>query len=330
MRLETNREFFLHKLAELGLDVAPHELVIGVDGLRTFLKDREDIWIKLSKFRKSWETYHWRSWKQDAHMLDVWAVRFGGAKNLMRFLCFEKIETTLEIGGDSYNILGQWPELMLHGIEAKDEAYLSAVTKRQEMPEELTHIMEKFSPFMRECGAAIQWSMEVRVADEGNFFIDGTLRGGLPSTATLIKAKNTSQIIYHGAHGEMVQPEYGYKFSAECMVKITGADGAWNTVVLEPEVEESLMLADYCVVDAQAWFPADDKAVEEIGWLVATGDTPTEVAKEMNRLADLLPDGADASVEALASIIREISEEEEKGIKFTSLPMPDESVVLEK
>jgi hypothetical protein len=198
------------------------------------------------------------------------------------------------------------------------------------MPEELTHIMEKFSPFMRECGAAIQWSREVRVSDEGNFFIDGTLRGGLPSTATLIKAKNTSQIIYHGAHGEMVQPEYGYKFSAECMVKITGADGAWNTVVLEPEVEESLMLADYCVVDAQAWFPADDKAVEEIGWLVATGDTPTEVAKEMNRLADLLPDGADASVEALASIIREISEEEEKGIKFTSLPMPDESVVLEK
>jgi 1-acyl-sn-glycerol-3-phosphate acyltransferase len=159
---------------------------------------------------------------------------------------------------------------------------------------------------------AIQWSMEVRVSDEGNFFIDATVRGGLPSTASLMKAKNFCQIIYHGAHGEMVEPEYGYKFSAECMVKITGADGAWNTVVLEPEIQDALMLADCCEVDEQPWFPADDKAVEEVGWLCATGDTPTEVAKEMNRLADLLPDGADASVEALASIIREISEEEER------------------
>jgi hypothetical protein len=330
MRLETNREFFLKKLEELGLDVAPHEIVVGTDALRAFLKDREDIFIKLSKFRKSWETYHWRSWKQDAHMLDYWAVKFGGARNLIRFLCFEKIETTLEIGGDTYNVHGEWPDTMLHGLEHKDEAYFSAVTKRKEMPEELTEIMDKFSPFMRECGAATQWSMEVRVADEGNFFIDATVRGGLPSTASLLKAKNVSQIIYHGAHGEMVEPEYGFKFSAECMVKIKSEDGIWGTIVLEPELKDALLLADCCEVEGQDWFPSDDKDIEHVGWLRATGDTPTEVAKEMNRLADLLPDGADASVEDLAAIIREIEEEEKQGIHFTDLPMPDQGVVLEQ
>lgn len=329
MRLETNREFFLHKLKDLGLDVPPHEIVVGVDGLRSFLKEREDIWIKLSKFRKSWETYHWRSWKEDSHMLDVWAVRFGGAKNLMRFICCYKIETTLEIGGDTINVLGRWPDVMLHGLEAKDEAYLSVVTKRSEMPKELTDIMQAFTPFMQSSGAATQWSMEVRVAEDGNFFTDATLRGGLPSTASLMKAKNVSQIFYHGAHGDLVEPEYGFKFSAECMVKIKGCDGAWSTVVLEPELRDAIMMADCCEIDEQEWFPADDKAVEEIGWLRSTGDTPTEVAKEMNRLADLLPDGADASVEALASIIREIEQEAEAGIKFTDQKMPLPEVVLD-
>jgi hypothetical protein len=83
------------------------------------------------------------------------------------------------------------------------------------------------------------------------------------------------------------------------------------------------------MVDGQIWYPADEKPIEELGWLVATGDTPTECAKEMNRLADLLPDGADAAVEELADIIREIEEAEDKGIKFTDQPMPEPEVVLE-
>lgn len=329
MRLETDREFFLGKLKELGLDVAPHEIVVGVTALRAFLKDREDIFIKVSKFRKSWETYHWRTWKEDEHMLDVWAVRFGGARELIRFLCFEKIETTLEIGGDTYNIDGEWPKMMLHGLEHKDEAYFSAVTKRSEMPKELTQIMDKFSPFMGSVGARIQWSMEVRVSDKGNFFIDATIRGGLPSTASFLKAKNVGQVIYHGAQGELVEIDYGFKFSAECMVKIKSADGAWGTVVLHDELKDAILLADCCEIDGQPWFPADDKAIEEIGWLCATGDSPTEVAKEMNRLADLLPDGADASVESLADIIREIEDEEEHGIPFTTQKMPSPEIVLE-
>lgn len=329
MRLETNREFFLQTLKALGLDVAPHKIVVGITALREFLKDKEDLFIKLSKWRATWETYHWRSWNQDAHRLDVWAVKFGGVREKIRFLCFDKIDTVLEIGGDTYNVFGEWPETMLHGIEAKDSAYFSAVTKRKNMPEELTLIMDAFSPVLRATNYCAQWSMEVRVAKEGNFFIDATARGGLPSTASFLAAKNTSQIIFHGAKGEMVPIDYGYQFSAECMVKIRGEDGAWDTIVLPEELKSALVLSDCCESDGQPWFPADDKPIEEIGWLRATGNTPTEVAEEMNRLADLLPDGADAAVESLADILREIEAEHEQGIKFTDQPLPDPEIVLE-
>lgn len=328
MMLETDREFFLNKLEELGLDVPQYEIIVGTTALRAFLKDREDIFIKVSKFRRSWETYHWRSLAQDGHMLPYWEVKFGGKRETIRFLCFDKIETTLEIGGDTYNVAGQWPQMMSHGLEAKDEALFSAITKRPEMPEELTHIMDAFTPFLTKCGGANQMSFEVRVTDIEAFWIDSTNRGGLPSTASFLKAKNVSEVIYAGAQGELVEIDYGFKFSAECMVKIKSADGVWGTIVLPDELKDEVLLADYCEEDGQPWFPADDAAICEVGWLVATGDTPTEVAKRMNELADLLPDGADASVEALAEIIREIESEHEQGIKFTDQPLPDPEIVL--
>lgn len=330
MRLEQDREFFLNKLESLGLDVPPHEIVVGISALRDYLQDKEDIWIKMSTWRGSWETKHWRNQKVDGHHIDCWAVKFGGIREQVVFLCFPKIDTKLEIGADTYCIDGQWPKLMLHGIEAKDAAYFSAVTERDKMPEELTHIMDAFSPFLGQVGYRCQWSMEARVTEDKVFFLDATTRGGLPSTASQLCAmSNFPEVVYHGAHGDFVEPEYDYKFTAECMVKIHGEPGCWETIDLPEELKPWLKLSDYCEVNGQPWFPADDGTIEEVGWLCSTGNTPTECAKRMNELADMLPDGADAAVESLADIIREVESEEEQGIHFTDKPMPSPEVVLE-
>jgi hypothetical protein len=145
MRLELDREFFLKKLAELGLDVAPHEIVVGLTALQEYLKGKEDIYIKVSKWRGSWETFHWRSQARDGHRFAIWGVRFGGLQEKIRFICFAEIKTNLEIGADTYSIEGEWPTMMLHGIEKKDEAYFAAVTEREKMPEEMLPIMDAFS-----------------------------------------------------------------------------------------------------------------------------------------------------------------------------------------
>jgi hypothetical protein len=330
MSLEQDRLFFLEKLEELGLDVPPYEVVKGVSNLGAFLKSKKDIWIKVSKWRGTWETFHWRSWGQDWNNIDIWAVKFGGLKEHITFICFPKIETDLEIGADTYNIGGQWPSQMLHGIERKDAAYFSSVTTKEDMPEQLIPIMDAFSPFLHEVGYRSQWSMEVRVTDEKNFFIDATTRGGLPSSATFLSAKNVAEVIFEGAHGNFVEIDYGFLFSAECMVKIHGLPRTWETVELEPEVKEAMLLQNFCEVDGNIWLPADDdEAITDIGWLCVTGNTPTEVAERMNELADMLPDGADAQVEALSDVIKEVEEEKSQGIFFTDIPMPDPEVVLE-
>lgn len=330
MRLELDRMFFLKTLKDLGLDVPKFDVVTGVSALADYLKDKKDVFIKISRWRGSWETLHWYSQAEDGHRIAEWAVKFGGAKEKVRFLCFAKIDTKLELGCDTFNINGQWPKHVVHGIEKKDCAYFAAVTPLKDMPPEITDIMHAFSPVLQKLGYACQWAMEVRVADTGNFFIDATTRLGLPSTASqLINMKNFPEVVYHGAHGELVEPEYEKPFTAECMVKIHGKPGSWDTVILDPELDKHFKAFDCCLIDGQLWFPPDEAPVEEIAWLVSTGDTPTECAEEMNRLADLLPDYADAQVEALADIIREIEEAEEKGIKFTDEKMPPAEVVLE-
>lgn len=330
MKLETNREFFLEQLKELGLDVPPHDKVVGITALGEYLKDKEDIFIKLSRWRKTWETKHFRNWQLDGHKLPLWAVKFGGVREYIPFLCFHKIETQLEIGGDTFVVDGQWAQTQLHGIEKKDEAYFAAVTPRDKMPEELTHIMDAFSPYLAQTQARTQWSMEVRVAESGVYFIDATLRGGLPSTGSqLVAVKNFPELLWHGAHGELLVPEYRYKFTAECAVRIKGDAGSWETLIIPRELKPYLKVCDCCQVDDQIWIPADDEPTEEIGWLVSAGDTPTECAKQMNELADQLPEGAEAAVESLADIIREIEAEEEQGIPFTDQPLPDPEIVLE-
>lgn len=329
MKLEQGRLFFLEKLKELGLDVPPHEVIAGTTNLALFLKDKEDIWIKVSKWRGTWETTHWRNWRLDSGLLDEWAVKWGGIKETVKFICFPKIDTDLEIGADTYCIDGKWPSTMLHGIERKDAAYFSAVTRRDEMPEQMLPIMETFSGFLKEAGYRNQWSMEVRVKDDKNYFIDATTRGGLPSTGTFLAAKNTAEVIYAGAHGELVEIDYGFKFSAECMVNSKGSTDAWLVAEFEPETRDHFLLQQCCGEDGLIWYPPLEGGGKHLGWLWATGDTPEETLLAMNELADSLPDGFDAQVEDLAAVIREIGSGQEQGIQFTSQPMPEPDIVLE-
>lgn len=331
MVLEQDRLFFLKKLSELGLDVPRYDVVKGLGALRTYLTDKSDIYLKVSKWRGSFETTHFRSMAEDSGLLDLWAVRFGGLKDLVTFLCFPKIDTDLEIGADTYCIDGEWPDMMLHGVERKDQAYLSAVMPRTKMPEQLLPIMDALSPYLKEVQYRQQWSMEVRIKEPRHYFIDATCRGGLPSTGSQILAmRNLPEVIYHGARGQMVQPDYSAKFTAECMLNVHGQENAWHTEIFPKELRPHLMLMDCCEVAGQPWWPAEDNgSISELGWLVATGDTPEECAREMNRLSDLLPDGVDASVEALADVIRELHQEQEQGIKFSSLPLPEPEIVLE-
>ena len=330
--IELNREKFARILKETGLEVFPHDVVVGVEALRDYLKDKEDKFIKISRWRGDLETCHWRSYASDSALLDQWGLKFGPLP--MRFLVCDPIDTDLEIGGDTYSVLGQWPSLMLNGLEWKDSAYLSAVTKREDMPEQIQEVMQALSPVFKAHGVANEFSSEIRIEKNTGkaFFTDPTMRGGLPSTGSQLMAwKNISEIVLAGAHGELVDPVPDCQYTAEAILKTKSNRKGWECLEIPEELVPDVKLASCCFHDGQYCIPPDDEGEKAIGWLVATGNTPSETLENLKGMAKELPDGVSADVESLANIIQEVESAEKEGVPFgdPNDPMPEPAEAIE-
>lgn len=324
--LETDREKFLDTLKRVGLEVPPHQVCVGITELRKHLKERENAYVKISKFRGSLETHHWRSWRLDENWLDLIAVRFGAVRDLVRFLVFDNIEADVEIGCDTFCVDGVWPELALHGVECKDSGYLSAVTPRGELPEIAQQVLEAFGPELAKYRYRNEFSIECR----DSFFIDVTCRLGLPSTGSQLELwKNFSEIVWHGAHGELVQPKPLGQHSAELIVKAKSDDALWATVEIPEELKQWLKLADCCEVDGIRSWPREGADDQSVGWLVAIGDTPQDVLETIKGYVEMLPEGLSCDLAPLADVIKQIEAEEEEGIEFTKREMPEAAQVVE-
>ena len=327
--LEILRQKFHKVLEQSGLPVPKFIVINGWTKLRDYLKDQEDKYLKISRYRGSMETWHWRSWDLDEVFLDILAVRFGQSKELIPFLVFDNIETDIEIGSDTYTVDGQWPSLMLNGMEHKDKGYIGAVTKREDLPGVLTDVLDAFTPILKEYRCRNQWSTEVRVKDGEGFFTDPTVRGGLPSTASQLAAwNNFPEIVLAGANGELIDPIPACQYTAECMITGKSNKEQWVAVEIPEELQEWTAFGNCCMIEGRIVFPSDDTAGDELGWLVATGDTFEEVIDNIKEHADLLPDGLDANTDAMVDLIVVAIKARDENIEFGNQPIPDPSTAL--
>lgn len=326
--MEHSRGKFLKILEDLGFEIPPWEKIVGIEELRNHLRDKEDKYIKISKYRGSLETKHWRSFDDDEAWLDFMAVKLGGVKNLIPFYVFDAIKTDLELGADTYCIRGQFPKLLLDAYEWKDCGYFGTIKPRDEMPEQTKEVLAAFAPLLGDADHANFWSMEIRVKGEHYYFLDPTPRGPIPGTGSQMELySNLAEIIAGGAEGELVEPMPIAKFVAECVLSVKTKSPMWSSVRMPEELEQWAKLSGCCMVNGRAWFPSDDHE-EVIGWLVAIGDTPKEVVDTMLEHVKLLPDGVTAATESLIDLIKEIDSAEEKGIEFSDEEMPaPESVI---
>jgi hypothetical protein len=327
--IEQSREKFHKLLEQVGLQVPKFEPVVGIANLRKFLRDKEDKYIKISKYRGTQETMHWRSYADDEVWLDCMANKLGGVKDLMRFLVFDSIDTDLEIGADTYRSGGKIPTSMLDGYEWKDKGYFASFKPINEMPEQTINVLESFEPILEEHGHNNFWSMEIRVKDDDFWFIDATPRGPLPGTGSQMEIYgNIAEIIAAGAHGEHVDPEPEGYFAAECILTMKSEKHSWSSIKVPKRLEQWMKLAGCCKIGDRIWFPPDGHEGDEIGWLVAIGDKPIDTIENMLKMAKELPDGVSANTNSLVDLLKEIRSAEEKGIEFTKEEVPEPEVVI--
>lgn len=329
-RLEVFRGRFLKALGDAGLEVAPHSIIVGLSDLREHLMTNEDQYVKISRYRGTMETFHWRDQDHDAGWLDFMAVKLGPAQELIVFYVFPAIDTDIEIGGDTYCVDGQYPEMMVAGYEHKDKGYFGSVLAANEMPQQLQSVNAAFSAELADHHYRNLISSEVRIKGDKFYFIDPTRRFPCPASGSQLKLiKNLSDVIWHGANGILLQPEWNAHFAAECVITAKGDKTCWSVIDFPEDLRDWVMCGGSCQIDGRTCWPPDESHGEEVGWLVNIGETPKAAIQGMLDKAALLPDGVSAATDSLADLLKEVETGQEEGIAFTKKPLPEPAIVIE-
>lgn len=323
--LEINRRHFMGKLIDLNLPVPPYQLIVGLKHLREFLKDKKDKFIKISKYRGDMETEHWKDWASSSVFLDELAVTFGPTQELVPFIVCDKIDTPNEFGCDTYCINGKWPEFMLRADEYKDKALIGAVTPRLDLPLEILETIDALSPEFEKLGYANFFSMELR----DKFLIDATCRGPLPALGSQMELfSNFSDIIWRGSNYELVETEPVVNYSCEVALSTKTVRKGWAVFEIPEQLKQWVKIGRCCQIDGKLCIPKSPMDDEDVGWLVAIGETPEETIQTMLQQAKELPDGLTAATFMLPDLLASIRAGESDGLKFAkqSMPQPEEAV----
>lgn len=327
--LELYRDFFLDALESVGLPTIHSERIVGLTALREYLKENKNKWVKINRFRGNVETWHHRDYRHSLRTLDSLAVIFGGAKESVIFVVQDDIESEMEVGYDGWCIDGRFPPYSFQGYEKKNELYLGSVLADSDLPDEIKEVNDALSPVLQSYGYRGWWATEIRV-NGVPYFIDPTPRmPGQTGEHQLETCTNLANVIWHGANGIVLPPDFAWSFAAEATLhydsslKDPSISEEWKTLHLPEEVERWFKGYHYCKIDGAYHFVAE--GTDEIGVMIGVGDSTEQAIKHLQENMEYLKDlPVHANLAGFADLLKSIKEGEEKGIKFGGkIPSPE-------
>ena len=332
-RLEWNRQDFLRKLGQVKLPVPAHKVCHGLAELRAYLADREDQYIKTSRFRANGETWHWVDADLSSGELDALAVEYGPLQNHVDFIAFPSIDAVSEWGYDGYFVNGKFPTHSLHGVEAKDKSYFGAFTAFADLPGPIRHVQECMRPLLERVKYANFWSAECRITEDGmTYFTDPTARHASPAGEAQLECyENLPEIVFEGAHGTLVNPKPAAAFVAQAMITHHKDYKEWRVLWVPDEVRRFTKLTNVTRPDPGEIyaFPPLAHSCDSVGSLLGLGDTPQAALDHLKENAEAFAgQPVSVEVESIADIIKELEEAKEQGIELTPQKLPEPAEAL--
>lgn len=286
--LELLRCQTLEFMAELGLPIPDYEEVKGLDNLREYLKANKDVYVKCDRYRGTFETFHSENYKLSEPLLDKLEAELGPAKNLLCFSVFDPIEG-VEVAYDGYCIDGQYPNKSLCGIEIKDTGYIGHVKEYSKLYKEVLKINEALSPTLKINQYRNFISPEMRVDKKGIGYIqDFCCRQPSPVSECYYELlKNFSEIVWNGAEGILIEPEFAGEYVMTLVISSDWAKENWQAVYFPKEINNWVKLRSYTIIDGTYYIVPNiiDKN-DCIGVVVAIGNSLEDCAKKINSYAD--------------------------------------------
>ena len=332
--LELFRTRFLKVLRDVGLPVVPSIKIVGLTALAEHLQKVEDKWVKINRYRDNMETWHHIDYLHSQRELERLALAFGPMKEHVVFVVQDAINSedgkpVVEAGYDGWTVDSEFPDESYYGYEAKNQLYLGSLMAWKDLPEEVRYVNESIAPILASYGYRNFWATEIRIKDGVPWFIDPTARmAGQTMEHLLETCTNLPDVIYRGAAGDLIKPEFSDPFAAEATLHYTAeSDGGWKTFQVPEAIEQWVKLYRYCKIDGVYQFPPHKS--DELGVISGSGETVQKAIEDLKEHFEALSDEpVKIDTAGFADLIEQIEDAEREGVEFTEDELPDPSIAL--
>lgn len=317
--LELDRWSTKKLLRKIGLPVGNAELITGIHDLREFLKENDRQWVKLSLTRGDFETFLSETYDLSEPKLDELESRLGARKTITEFIVEESLDDRIEIGYDGFTIDGQWPSLCMTAFEIKDAGAIGRVRKYEDIAEPIRLVNDKLTPIFKADGYRNFFSSELRIGkDLKPYLIDPCTRAASPPSELYSELyDNWPEIIWAGAHGELLDPEPVAEFGVEIMIHSSWADRNWQAISFPEKLRPLVKLRNHTIIDGKDYVVPQDVGLPEIGAVLGIGDT-LDAAIAMARENCCLVQGyfVECKTDSIETALDQIEEAKQIGIEM--------------
>jgi|SRR5579863_269686 len=284
-RLKTNQW-----MQKVGL---PHPEIVsvkGIDKLRNYLKEVDERYIKVSNYRKDFETWKHVNYELSEMELDKLEHKLGKLKDDYEFIVEKPIkgDDIVEAGYDGYCINGKFPDKTIFGMEIKDVAYCGHVKDYSDISPLITDFNDKISEELEKHEYCNFFSTEQRIgSDKVSTCIDITTRMASPPGELFCEmCLNLPEIFWYGALGIMVNPIFEDEYGVQIFIDSPWSENEWYPIQFPKEISRWVKLRNYCIMDDTYYVIPKYTNFDNIGSVLATGKSIKECFKKIEEYTD--------------------------------------------
>jgi hypothetical protein len=280
--LEFERDLLKEHIKSLGLPVNPWVKVQGLTNLRLYLQKNEDVFVKISKWRGTIETFHSKNYTLIKPELDEMEHCLGPLAEEILFIVEQPIKDSVEVGWDGWVVDGQYPESMISGCEIKDKAYAGKFSKYSDLSPLITDFNSKMVETFQKYEYRGFFSTEIRVTpDRTPYMIDATCRVPCPPGEIYQEMyANYGEIIWGGANGEMIAPVATKQYAVELLMESEWAMGSFQAVYFPEEYSNNVKLKKSTRIGDTFYVIPQLYQSNDIGAVVGLGRSLPEAIKQ--------------------------------------------------
>ena len=285
--LELERDVLKEHMQKLDLPVQPWDPILGLDNLRVYLQENDNVYVKVNKWRGLMESFYSKNYQLIEPFLNELEHNLGPMKSLVTFTVEEPITPADELGYDGYTVNGTYPSKTICGVEVKDKAFVCKFIDYKSISPLVTGFNDKMVDTFKRYGCTGFFHLETRVTpDKTPYMIDFTARLGCPpGELEGLMWTNLGDIIWHGANNELVDPVCPKVFGCELLLESEWAVNNYQPVYFPDKYKDQVKLKKVTKIDGINYIIPQQYGSNDIGACCGVGDTLDEAVKDCIKVA---------------------------------------------